>query len=258
MVSTRNAPAAPRPPTSKRNRVVLIAMLVVGALVVALIAGELFARHTVKNCMSDQFKSELGTQVDVGLSAKPMLLQMIDKDVPYVTIDSDDSSFGPAKDMKVHAKVQDVKIDQTAQSSGSIGSSTANIEWSDQGILSTVQSQSFGGLVSGVTSSGTDGTLTFDVGPAGLAKLTVRPQVQGSTVNLETVNAEILGLGLPTDLVDGIVKTVGDSLQTYPLGMTPKELNITDAGLTMSLAGGQYTMPAVPDGVDLKGCGVLG
>lgn len=253
--STVTSPS--RPPTSKRNRIVLIALLVVGALVVALVAGEIYARHTVKNCMAGQFESELGTQVDVGLSAKPVLLQMVDKNVPYVTIDSDDSSFGPAKDMKVHAKVDDVKIDKSDQSSGSIGSSSADIEWSDQGILSTVQEQSFGGLISGVTSSQADGTLSFDVGPAGLAKLTVRPQVQGNTVNLETVNAQILGLGLPTDLVDGIVKTIGDSLQTYPLGMAPKSLSISDTGLKMSLAGGAYTMPAQQRSGDVKGCGFL-
>ena len=252
------SPTSSRPPTSKRSRLVLISLLVVGALVVALGAGELYARHTVKNCMAGQFESELGTQVDVGLSAKPVLLQMIDKNAPYVTIDSDDSSFGPAKDMKVHAKADDVKIDQTDQSSGSIGSSSADIDWSDQGILSTVQEQSFGGLVSGVTSSAADGTLSFDVGPAGLAKLTVRPQVQGNTVNLETVGAQILGLGLPTDLVDGIVKTIGDSLQTYPLGMAPKSLSISDTGLKMSLAGGAYTMPAQQRSGDVKGCGVLG
>lgn len=258
MVSTRNAQVG-RPPTSKRTRIALIAALVVGALVVALIAGEMYARHTVKTCMSSQFESELGTKVDVGLSAKPMLLQMVDKDVPYVSIDSDDSSFGPAKDMKVHAEVHDVKIDQTAQSSGSIGSSTADIDWSTQGILATVQAQSFGGLVSAVTASEADGTLTFDVGPAGLAKLTVRPDVQGNTVNLETTNAEILGLGLPTDLVDGIVKTIGDSLQTYPLGMSPKSVTISDTGLKMSLAGGQYTMPVDQQGggAKLEGCGIL-
>lgn len=238
-----------------RNRVLLISLVVVAALVAALVAGELYARHTIKSCMTQQFKDEIGTQVDVGLSPKPMLLQLIDKKVPYITIDSDDTSFGPAKDMHVHVKVRDVEITDSQSSSGSVGSSEADVSWSDDGILTTMQEQAFGGLISAVRSNETDGTLQFDVGPAGLAQMTVKPHLVGDTVQVDTMDASLFGIGIPTDLVDGIVKVISASLQTYPLGMTLKSFKVTDAGIEISLAGGQFTMP--PQNMDMSKCGPL-
>lgn len=246
--------------SSGRNRVLLIVMIVVAALVVALIAAELFVRHQVKSCMAQQFETQLGSQVDVGLAWKPVLLQSLDNEVPYITIDSDDSSFGPARQMEVHARVDDIRIENTAESSGTIGSSEADIHWTTQGILATLQEQPFGGLISGVEADSNAGTLTFSVGPAGLAEMTVKPTAAGGTVNVETVGAEILGFGLPTDLVDGIVQTLTDSLQTYPLGMAPTSVTVTDEAIDITLEGGSYTMPAQDPNQQQQAegsCGVL-
>ncbi|MFD4181684.1 DUF2993 domain-containing protein [Rhodococcus sp. NPDC058514] len=238
MASTANATYRVKNSGSNNNRALLIVLIVIAALVAALIAAELFVRHNVKQCMADQFESELGSQVDVDLSWKPVLLQAVDKNVPYIKITSDDSSFGPAKDMHVTAKVNDIKLTETG---GTIGSSTADVDWSTAGILATIQAQPFGQLVSGVTADPSAGTLSFQV--IGLAQLTVRPQVVGGAVDVETVEASVLGLGLPTDLVSGIVDVLGASLQTLPLGMSPTSLTITDGGLQMAMAGGAYTMP---------------
>lgn len=240
---TTTANAQYRPPTSgpKRNMALTIALVVIVALVAALVGAEFYIRHNVKQCMADQFQSELGSQVDVGLSAKPMLLQAIDKKVPYITISSAGSSFGPAQGMDVTARVNDVDLTATDTSGGSIGSSTADIDWSTAGILATIQAQPFGNLVTDVASDAAAGTLQFQV--LGLAELTVKPQVDAGAVNVETVGAELLGLGIPTDLVSGIVDVLTSSLQIYPLGMTPDSLTVTDSGLQMSLAGGAYTMP---------------
>lgn len=235
-------------------------MIVVAALVAALIAGELYVRHQVKSCMAQQFESQLGSQVDVGLAWKPVLLQSLDNEVPYITIDSDDSSFGPAQQMEVHARVENISIENTPESSGTIGSSQADIHWTTQGILATLQEQAFGGLITDVRADEAAGTLTFSVGPAGIAELTVEPTVANGTVRVETVGAEILGFGLPTDLVDGVVQTLTDSLQTYPLGMEPTSLTVTDEAIDISLEGGAYTMPPQDPSQQqqLEGsCGVL-
>ncbi len=125
----------------RSNRVLVISLVVIAALVAVLVGGELFVRHRVKTCMADQFESQLGSQVDVGLSWKPVLLQSIDKNVPYITIDSDDTKFGPAQGMQVHAQVNDIRIENTADSSGTIGSSDADVTWSTAGILATLQQQ---------------------------------------------------------------------------------------------------------------------
>lgn len=223
----------------------MIAVLVVLVLVAALLGGELFFRQQIKSCLAGQLQSEIGSQVEIGLGWKPILISLVDKQVSSVTLDSDDARFGPAEGMVVHAEVEDVNLERTADSNGTIGSSSADIDWSTSGIASTLQSQGIGALVSGVTSDAGAGTLSFAVG--GLAQLTVKPTVTGGKVDVQTVDASILGLGIPTDLVDSIVSVLSDSLQQYPLGMTPSSLTVTDTGIALSLEGGQYSIPPTAD-----------
>ncbi|MFC4605213.1 DUF2993 domain-containing protein [Rhodococcus kronopolitis] len=241
MATTANA--QPRPATSppKRNRTLLIILAVIVALVAALVGAELYVRHSVKQCMADQFQSELGSKVAVDLSAKPMLLQVLDKSVPYIEVTSDDSSFGPAQDMHVKARVNDVDLTNAGTTGATVGSSTAEVDWSTAGILATLQAQPFGRLITGVTSDATAGTLQFQI--LGLAELTVRPQASGGAITVEAVGAELLGLGIPTDLVSGVVDVLTSTLQTFPLGMTADSLTMTDTGLQMTLSGDAYTMP---------------
>lgn len=236
----------------------MIAVLVVLVLVAALLGGELFFRQQIKSCLAGQLESEIGSQVEVGLGWKPILISLVDKQVSSVTLDSNDARFGPAEGMTVHAEVQDVNLEPTADSDGTIGSSSADIQWSTDGIARTLQSQGIGALVSGVTSDASAGTLSFAVG--GLAQLTVEPTVVGDRVDIQTVDASILGLGIPTDLVDSIVGILSDSLQQYPLDMTPTTLAVTDTGIELNLQGGQYSIPAAQPGQNAsapEGCGLL-
>ncbi|QNG19888.1 DUF2993 domain-containing protein [Rhodococcus triatomae] len=257
--------AATRTDGKKRNRVLVVALVLVAVLVAAFAASELYLRRQVQSCMASQFESQLGSKVDVGLSWKPVLLQSIDKRVPYVTLESNDTSFGPAVGMDVQARVDDVHIEETPDSNGTIGSSTAEVRWSTAGILATMHQQPFGTLIGNVVSDPAAGTLTFSVGPGGLADLEVRPHISGDTIAVETVGAEILGFGLPTDLVDGVVQTLTESLQTYPLDMVPTSVEVTGDAIEISLEGGAYTMPAadpsdpaVQEQRDqLEGCGFL-
>ncbi|MBY4227931.1 DUF2993 domain-containing protein [Rhodococcus fascians] len=228
--------------SARRSTVPLIAVSVVVVLLVAVIGGELFVRQQIKSCLAGQLESELGSQVEVGLGFKPVLLSLVDKKVSSVTVDSDDARFGPAEGMVVHAEANDLNLTQSADSGGTIGSSSADISWSTDGITRTLQSQGIGAIVSGVTSDASAGTLEFAVGA--LAKLTVKPQVTGGKVDVQTIDASILGLGIPTDLVDSVVGVLTDSLQAYPLDMAPTSLTVTDSGIELALEGGQYTIPA--------------
>lgn len=250
-----NAPQMPTAPKPKRRKALVISLVVVAALVVALVGGELFVRQRATSCMESQFQSQLGSPVDVGLSWKPILLQMADKSIPYVTIDSSGSTFGPAKGMQVKARANDIEVTDSPDSSGTIGSSTADVTWKTEGILATLQSQPLGGMVSAVTTDPSAGTLKISVG--GFADLTVRPAVQNGQVEVETVSAAILGLGLPTALVDGVVQTLTDSLQQYPLGMAPTTLTITDDAVAVHLEGGQYVMPPQDPNAPQSGCSIL-
>ncbi|WP_306363144.1 DUF2993 domain-containing protein [Nocardia sp. CC227C] len=222
-----------------RGRTLLVVAVVVALLAIAALAGgEAYARRTVENCITSQFEQEMGSRIDVSFGAKPMLITMFDGKVSSVTVNSDDTKFGPAVGMVVHAKFNDIEVVDNGRGGGTIGSSSADVTWSNDGIAQTL-----GGLVSGVQSNPTTDTLTFAV-LGGLAGLEVKPQVVGDKVEVTTEAASLLGFGLPTDLVEGIVNLMAESLQSYPMGLQPTEVQVTDSGLRVLLAGGRTELPA--------------
>ena len=241
---------------SKRSTLATVAAVVVVALVAVLVGVEVYARNRATTCLAQSLESELGTGVDVDLSWKPVLLQLIDKKVPSVTLTSDDSAFGPAQGMTVHAVAKDVDLNATADTAGTIGSSRAEVVWPASGILATVQSQGLGTLVSAVTPNAAAGTLTFTVAGS-LAEFTVRPVAQGGVVTVETVDASVLGIGLPTALVDGVVDILATGLQQYPLGMQATAVSVDDTGVNLTLEGGSFAMPRPQQNAQQQTCSLI-
>ncbi|WP_327110451.1 DUF2993 domain-containing protein [Nocardia sp. NBC_01730] len=229
------------------RRALLIALIVVATLLATvLVGGEVYARHMVSRCISTQFEKELGSKIDVRFGPKPMLITWIDGKVPSVRVTSDDSKFGPAVGMVVHAVFRD--IDVSDHGGGVINSSSADVTWSNEGIQETL-----GGLVSGVSSSASTGLISLKV-LGGLAELHVKPQIQNGVVQVETMSAELLGMGLPADLVQGIVDVFTQSLQSYPLGMQPTEIKVTDSGIAVELAGGRTELPSADNNTNNVRC----
>ncbi|MEU0501588.1 DUF2993 domain-containing protein [Nocardia sp. NPDC005998] len=228
------------PSTLKVNRRALVIALVVVAILLAtvLVGGEAYARHQVSRCISTQFEKDMGSKIDVSFGPKPMLITWIDGKVGQVKVDSADTKFGPAVGMVVHARFNDLEITDSGRTGGTIGSSSADVTWGNDGIRETL-----GGLVSGVSSSASTGMLTLDV-LGGIAQLQVKPQVKNGAVEIETMSAALLGIALPTDLVSGIVGVFTQSLQSYPLGMKATEIKVTDNGIAVKLAGGRTELPA--------------
>ncbi|MEU2122852.1 LmeA family phospholipid-binding protein [Nocardia niwae] len=227
------------------RRGLLIALTVVAVLLATvLVGGEAYARHTVSNCISSQFEKEMGSKIDVSFGPKPMLLTWIDGKVPSVRVNSADSKFGPAVGMVVHAVFRDVDV---ADHNGSvIGSSSADVTWSNEGIKETL-----GGMVSGVTSSASSGMLTLAV-LGGIAELQLKPQIVNGAVQVETMSAELLGIGLPADFVQSIVDLFTQSLQSYPLGMTATEVKVTDSGVDVHLSGGRAQLEPAGNSSDMR------
>lgn len=237
------------PSTLTANRRPLVIALVVVAILLAtvLVGGEAYARYQVSRCISTQFEKDMGSKIDVSFGAKPMLITWIDGKVDQVKVNSDDSKFGPAVGMVVHARFNNVEVSNSGSGS-TVGSSSADVTWGNDGIRETL-----GGLVSGVSSSASSGMLTLDV-LGGLAQLQVKPEIKDGTVQVETKSAELLGMGIPTDLVSGIVDVFTQSLQSYPLGLKATEVKVTDNGVAVKLAGGRTELPAAQDSSGSVSC----
>ncbi len=221
----------------------IVGLVVVLALVGTAAGAETYIRHKNEQCIASQMEKELGSKVDVGFGPKPLLLTAVDHKVQYVTVDSDDSKFGPAVDMKVHARVNDIQMIDNGRGGAKIGSSSADATWSNEGIAQTLT-----GLVSGVESDPGSGTLDVKV-LGGLADLKVQPHIVDNRIEVSTQSAQLFGLGLPTDLVDSIVQSMTQSLQNYPMGMQPTQVKVTDNGIAVALRGGATTLQAGGDDV---------
>jgi hypothetical protein len=210
--------------------VLIIGLVVLLAAVGTAVGLETYYRKHFENCIANQADQQLGSKISVHFGAKPLLLTAIDHQIGSLTIDSDDAKFGPAVGMKVHATLHDITMQDG--NSATVGSSNADATWSDDGIAQTLT-----GLVSGVQSNPSTGTLDVKM-LGGIAGLQLQPHIVDNKIQVDTQSANLLGIGLPTDLVNGIVKTMTSSLQNYPLDMRATGLQVTDSGIHVTLAGG--------------------
>ncbi|WP_067667989.1 LmeA family phospholipid-binding protein [Nocardia miyunensis] len=228
------ATAAPRRGRNVRRIVLIVGIVIVLAVVGTAVGFETYARKHFSQCIATQLEKSLGSKVSVSFGAKPLLFTYVDHKVGSVTVTSDDAQFGPAVGMKVRATLHDIT---TNGNNATVGSSDAEATWSDDGIAQTLQ-----GLVSGVTSDPSSNSLDVKV-LGGLADLQVTPHIVGDKIQVDTNKATLLGvIGIPNDLVDNIVKSMTQSLQSYPLDMHPSQLTVTDTGIQVKLTGGASTL----------------
>ncbi|MGW4249732.1 LmeA family phospholipid-binding protein [Nocardia sp. NPDC004722] len=228
---------SPRKPRNRKKTLIIVGLVVALLVAGGLAGGEAYARNRAEKCISSQFQASMGSKIDVSFGWKPLLLTAFDHKVSRVNVDSDDVKFGPAQGMVVHSVFDDVEYSSDGKEL-TIGSSNADVTWSTDGITKTL-----GGLVSSTAADANAGTLSFAV-LGGLAQLQVKPKIVGDKIEVDTVQASLLGFGLPTDLVSGIVQALTESLQTYPMGLQPTKVEVTNSGLHITLQGGHTQVTA--------------
>lgn len=250
-MSTRHPGRSASPqPASRTNRrrgrgtiIAVVAALVVVLLVIAAAVGEFYLRNRITSCLEGQLASQVGSPVTVELGTRPILLTALDDKVDSVTMRNQDGVFGNARGMDVEATVHDVVTDGTAATE--VGSSEAHVVWSADGIRQTLTDGGIGPLLSDVRTDPGSGTIAVVFGA--LAELTIRPEIVGDRIEFTTVDASLLGLGIPTDLADSVVSMLTAGLQVYPLGMTPQSVEVGDNGVNVTLTGGEYSLTAPAD-----------
>ncbi|MEU1983582.1 DUF2993 domain-containing protein [Nocardia sp. NPDC019395] len=229
------------PKVSRRTATIAVITAVV-LVAAALIGGEAYARHRIASCISTQFEQEMGSKIDVGFGAKPLLITMIDGKVSRMNVDSEGAEFGPAVDMQVHAQFHDLQMPDGSNSASTVGSSDADVSWSNEGISQTLK-----GLVSEVQSDPGTGQLTMQV-LGGFGELQLTPQVVDGKVQLQVAQAQFLGIGVPDDLAEGVVNMMTESMQQYPMGLQPTDLRVTDNGIELDLHGERAELPPPAEG----------
>ena len=139
--------------------------------------------------------------------------------------------------------LDDVRINPTAESAGTLGSLDADVTWSAQGIKDTVQGiiPVLGNLVSGVTPDPSTGTLELE-GPLGT--VTILPQVADGGLSLQVVKVTGLGFTLPRETVQPALDAFTSTLTAnLPMGIHADSVSVTDTGVSAKFITRDATIP---------------
>ena len=121
--------------------------------------------------------------------------------------------------MKVQIVIDDVRLSDTGNSNGTIGSLVANITWSADGIKETIQNSIplVGAFVNGVKTNPSDGTIELQ---GALGSIVAKPTVADHGIWLEVTKLTGLGFALPRETVQPALDSFTSTLtKGYPLGI---------------------------------------
>lgn len=224
---------------------IVLAVVIVLALVFAgLLGGELYARSradtivagTVECVVQDDATASFGVM-------PPFLLQHMSGHYTNIRIETAGNQIRDAKGMKVNLEINDVRIEDTATSSGSIGSLVANISWSAEGIKETIQGAIplVGSFVNGVTTNPNDGTIELE---GALGSITAKPEVVNGGLSLQVQQVTGLGFTLPREAVQPALDAFTAELtQNYPMDIKADSVEVTDSGVVSQFSTQNASIP---------------
>jgi LmeA-like phospholipid-binding len=224
--------------------IVLILVIVVALAAAGLLGGELYARKRGDTVVSAAVQCVVQDKATVSFGVMPPFLwQNLTKHYSNISVETAGNNIREAKGMKVKVDIDDVRLEKTANSNGTIGSLQATIDWSSDGIKNTVQSAIplFGGIVSSVKTNQNDGTIELD---GMLGSVTAKPVVVDNGLGLQVLSVTGLGLTLPRETVQPALDAFTSQLtKNYPLGIHADSVDVTDSGVTAHFSTQNATIP---------------
>jgi hypothetical protein len=230
------------------NRTSLLLILLIVALVVIAvpIGGELYARHAASTKVANAVQCEVQDSADVSFSpAPPVLWQYLTKNYSDISVQTGGNQVRKAKGMKVSFDVRDIKLNDTANSRGTIGSVNGTVTWSSDGIKQSIHDAVpvLGAFVtSGVTTDVGDGTIELK---GLLNSATLKPQIVNNGLSLQVVKISALGANISTETAQKYLDDLmAKATRNYPLGLHADSIKVTDSGLEATFSSTNATIPA--------------
>jgi LmeA-like phospholipid-binding len=212
--------------------IVLVVVIVVALALAGLLAGELYARSRADSVVAKV--TECVVQDDVKASFDPLppfLMQHMSGHYTNINIETAGNQVREAKGMKVTLDIRDVRLEDTATSSGSVGSLVANITWTSEGIKQTIQDAVplVGSFVNGVTTDPSAGTIELE---GALGSIVAKPAVVNNGIQLQVTELTGLGFTLPREMVQPALDAFTSQLTSnYPMGIHADTVQVTDSGV---------------------------
>jgi len=261
--SDPTAPGLPIPPTQvipqpvlteepERSRLgfvrdplsmILVLVIVVALVVAGLLGGELYARHRADTVVAGAVECIVQDKTDVSFGMRPLLYQLITSDFDSISVETAGNQIRAAKGMKLDLHMEDIRLEKTPDSEGTMGSLDAVISWSTDGIKQTVQDviPFLGSLVSRVTTDPSSGTIELE---GSLGSVVAKPQVTNGGLELQVLKLSGLGLTLPKETVQPALDTFTNTLtKNLPMGIHADSVEITDSGVTAKFVTRNATIP---------------
>ena len=173
----------------------------------------------------------------VSFGASPFLMQHMTGHYGNISIETAGNQIREAKGMKAQVDIDDVRLQSSGDSKGTIGSLNATITWTADGIKQTMQDSIpvVGSFVSGVKTNPSDGTIELG-GGAGQHHHHQADGRQDGGLALQVVNLSGLGFTLPRETVQPALDAFSTQLtKNYPLGIKADDVTVTDTGVTAQL-----------------------
>ncbi len=241
-------PQADAPKPSKRGSllgnkqsVILIAVIAVAAIVGGLAGAELYARSRadsilveVAECVVDD-----GATISFGVNP-PFLWQHITGHYTNISVVTAGDRVQSADGMTADVTLEDIRLQETADSKGTIGSLNATLTWKSAGIKDTVADNlpGVGSLVTGVRTDPAAGTIILD---AGDYSVTAKPVVADGNLDLQVLD---VNGPLPKDTVQSALNDLTKKLNdNYPLGIHADSVEVTDTGVVGTFSSQNASIP---------------
>ena len=230
------APPQPQPPAVRKERgggflnrqtIILIAVIVVALLAGGLAGAELYARNRADSVLVGIAECVVqdGVSISYGVNP-PFLWQHMTGHYTNISVSTAGDNVQEAKGMTADVTLKDIRLQESGDSKGTIGSLNATLDWKSAGIKDTLAANlpGVGNLITGVSTDSAAGTIIVD---AGDNSVTAKPVVTDGDLNLQVldVTGPLPKDGVQTALND-LTKKLNDN---YPLGIHADSVEVTDS-----------------------------
>ncbi|MCX4695384.1 LmeA family phospholipid-binding protein [Streptomyces sp. NBC_01408] len=226
----------------RRHLVLTVTTALVLLTVVATGAAEFTARTLIQNRVA-RAAPALGDDVTVGVAGDWALWGLAHRSVPRLDISSDDARLGPLSQVRVRARLDDVRLGGRP----GVGSSHVEVTVPTRSLAAAIRTAAPAVAVASVTADPSRGTVLAAVGPGGAGQLTLRPVLADGKVTLAVDGLTVLGRPVPADRLgmgEGVLGPGPGAPKDYPIGLTATSVRVRPDGLHITLAGGHSPLPA--------------
>jgi LmeA-like phospholipid-binding len=224
-----------------KQSIVLIAVIVVALLAGGLAGGELYARQRADSILTEVAECVVEDRATISFGVNPPFLwQHITGDYTNITVTTAGDRVQAANGMTAEVTLEDVRLKDSADSKGTIGSLNATLTWKSGGIKDTVVDNlpGVGNLVTGVSTQPGVGAIVLE---AGSNSVTAKPVVTDGDLNLQVL--EVNG-PLPKDTVQTALNDLTKKLNdNYPLGIHADSVEVTETGVVGKFSSQNASIP---------------